>query len=224
MLTLALPAVGTYGRTVWARIAKLVLLTLALGGLSQARAAEGKDQPRAVIVEARDLVTDAPVPDVRLQLSLPGGKTFSRSPMRRVRPASCYRRRRRAIPVRPRLARGFRPTSDPLGIQAERSDASRASPLSDGEGDDDGGRVVDEDKNPVAGATVVVSVRKKYPKSNQQIDMNFKSTKADANGVWSFANVPEAPDAVEMGGLSSSLPRRSCGVQVRSVHAVLGAS
>ena len=46
---------------------------------------------------------------------------------------------------------------------------------------------------------MVVWVNKRYPKSNQRVEIRLASTKADANGRWSFANVPEAPDAVEMG-------------------------
>jgi thiol-disulfide isomerase/thioredoxin/protocatechuate 3,4-dioxygenase beta subunit len=200
MLTLALATVGTYGRTGRAGMAKLVLLTLALCGLSQAAAADGKDQPRAVSVEARDLVTDAPVPDVRLQLSLLGGKTFSQ-----VTDASGEARfvLSDAGDVRYLLVRASREGFVPQAIHWDYKPNAPTPPerllFQMEKGTTMGGRVVDEDKNPVAGATVVVSVRKKYPKSNQWVAISFSPTRADANGVWSFANVPEAPDAVEVG-------------------------
>jgi len=69
------------------------------------------------------------------------------------------------------------------------------------------GRVVDEDKNPVADATVVVWVVKRYPKSNQRVELRFESIKSDAKGRWSFANVPEAPDEVEVGRITTYFSR-----------------
>src|SRR5262249_44146171 len=62
-----------------------------------------------------------------------------------------------------------------------------------------GGRVLDQDRRPVAGATVVIHVRKRYADSEQKPDVFFVPTRTDADGRWSFANVPEHPDAVAVG-------------------------
>src|SRR5262249_52394926 len=62
-----------------------------------------------------------------------------------------------------------------------------------------GGRVLDQDRRPVGGATVVLGVRKRYPGSEQRPNLFYVSTTSDADGRWSFANVPERPDAVEVG-------------------------
>ena len=61
------------------------------------------------------------------------------------------------------------------------------------------GRVVDQDQHLVADATVVLWVSKRYPKSEQRVEIMLEATKTNANGRWSFANVPDAPDVVEMG-------------------------
>jgi peroxiredoxin/protocatechuate 3,4-dioxygenase beta subunit len=61
------------------------------------------------------------------------------------------------------------------------------------------GRVLDDGGQPLAGAVVVVSVRKSYPRSKQWLDVSYDSTSTDAEGRWSFANVPEQPDSVEIG-------------------------
>src|SRR5262249_23690045 len=62
-----------------------------------------------------------------------------------------------------------------------------------------GGRVLDQDRRPVAGATVVIHVRKRYADSEQKPDVFFVPTRTDADGRWSFSNVPEQPDAVGVG-------------------------
>ena len=62
-----------------------------------------------------------------------------------------------------------------------------------------GGRVLDQDRRPVAGATVVINVRKHYPDSEQKPDLLFVHTLSGADGRWSFSNVPEQSDAVEVG-------------------------
>ena len=51
----------------------------------------------------------------------------------------------------------------------------------------------------MAGATVVIRVRKHYPDSEQRPDVSFMSTYTDADGRWSFSNVPEKPDAFGVG-------------------------
>ena len=60
------------------------------------------------------------------------------------------------------------------------------------------GRVLDQDGQPLAGAVVVVSVKKDYPRSKQWVDVGYESTKTDAKGHWTFTGVPEQPDSVEL--------------------------
>ena len=45
-----------------------------------------------------------------------------------------------------------------------------------------GGQVVDESAKPIVGATVVVSVGKKYPESQQEIDLSWKKIKTGVFG------------------------------------------
>ena len=125
------------GRAGWATTARLALLTVPLFGLSRPGTAEAKDEARAITVEARDFVTDAPVPDVRLQLKLEGEQD-SQGDHRRVGcgPLLVTGRGEGALPQGNGLARGLRPTGDPLGLQGDVPHAARPSPLSNGEGDD----------------------------------------------------------------------------------------
>ena len=63
-----------------------------------------------------------------------------------------------------------------------------------------GGRVLDQDQRPVAGATVVIKGAKSgYADSEQKPDVFFVPTKTDADGRWSFSNTPEQSDAVAIG-------------------------
>ena len=62
-----------------------------------------------------------------------------------------------------------------------------------------GGRVLDQDQRPVAGATVAIHVRKRYPDSEQRPDVSFVSTTTDVDGRWSFSSVPEQSEAVSIG-------------------------
>src|SRR5262249_19811685 len=62
-----------------------------------------------------------------------------------------------------------------------------------------GGRVLDQDRRPVAGATVVINVRKGYSNSEQKPNVFFVATQTDADGRWPFSNVPAQPDAVAVG-------------------------
>ena len=62
-----------------------------------------------------------------------------------------------------------------------------------------GGRVLDQDHRPVAGATVVIRAGKHYPDSEQRPDVSFVSTETDNDGRWSFSNVPEQSDAIGVG-------------------------
>ncbi len=62
-----------------------------------------------------------------------------------------------------------------------------------------GGRVIDQDRKPMAGATVIIDVSKGYPKSRQWVDFKYETTRTDANGRWTIAGVPEKPDSVKIG-------------------------
>src|SRR5262249_1631547 len=60
------------------------------------------------------------------------------------------------------------------------------------------GRVLDQDQQPVADAIVVITASKRYPKSEQRVNVVHESTKTDATGRWSFSNVPAQPGAVSL--------------------------
>ncbi|HUK83636.1 MAG TPA: carboxypeptidase-like regulatory domain-containing protein, partial [Verrucomicrobiae bacterium] len=61
------------------------------------------------------------------------------------------------------------------------------------------GRVVDDAGQPVAGATVVLDVQKKYPGSTQQVSISNKFVKTDRDGKWSCDLVPAEFDSVTIG-------------------------
>ena len=51
---------------------------------------------------------------------------------------------------------------------------------------------------PLADAVVVLSVTKKYPGSEQRVDVGGESARTGPDGRWSFKDVPEQPDSVEI--------------------------
>ena len=61
-----------------------------------------------------------------------------------------------------------------------------------------GGRVLDEDGQPLADAVVVVSVKKSYPRSDQWVNVDAESIRTGADGRWSLNNAPAQPDSVEI--------------------------
>ncbi|MGD0650642.1 MAG: carboxypeptidase regulatory-like domain-containing protein [Verrucomicrobiia bacterium] len=61
------------------------------------------------------------------------------------------------------------------------------------------GRVVDDAGQPVAGATVVLHVRKKYPRSKQRVNVIYEFVKTDQNGKWSCGLVPAEFDSIDVG-------------------------
>ena len=62
-----------------------------------------------------------------------------------------------------------------------------------------GGVVVDEAGKPVADATVVIRVQKKYANSLQRINISYESTRVDGNGKWSYEGVPAEYDSIDLG-------------------------
>lgn len=62
-----------------------------------------------------------------------------------------------------------------------------------------GGHVLDENGDPISGAKVYVSVRKKYPGSSQHIDINWQAVTTDPRGIWAVTGVPLVPDSIEIG-------------------------
>ena len=155
----------------------------------------------AVTVEARDLLTDAPLPGVALKLSVAGGvKLEAATDVNGIArfeyafPGSSNRgfftvtaRRAGLVP----LAIHWNQTPpSPTPPERLRFDMEKATTIS--------GRVIDQDSHPMADAVVVVSVKKSYPKSDQRVAVSYESIKTDANGRWSFKSVPAHPDTVEL--------------------------
>jgi peroxiredoxin/protocatechuate 3,4-dioxygenase beta subunit len=179
----------------------LGMFAFVLSSSNRAGAATPDALPQTITVEARDLITDAPVKDVLFKLSMVGGKKFEAKSdadgtarFEYTFPEgkgsgffSITARRDGLVPLAARWIQES-PTSRPpehLLFQTEKGTAIR-------------GRVIDQDDRPLAGAVVVVSVRKSYPKSGQRVDLGYESVKTDANGHWTMTSVPEQPDSVEI--------------------------
>jgi thiol-disulfide isomerase/thioredoxin/protocatechuate 3,4-dioxygenase beta subunit len=179
----------------------LWMIALDLCSSNRAGAAAPAALPQKITVEARDLITDAPVKDVLFELSVAGGKKFEASSD--AGGIACFEytfpdatglgffsitaRRDGLVPLAARWIQES-PTSRPpdrLLFQTEKGTAI-------------GGRVIDQDDRPLAGAVVIVSLKKSYPRSNQWVDVGYKSIKTDANGHWTMTGVPEQPDSVEI--------------------------
>ncbi len=155
------------------------------------------DQPRSIRVEARDLLTDAPIPDVKIAFKLgqdrslkaktdPTGSALVELPVGGDLPYfSVTASREGFVPIANRwIKSGSKPRApDHFLFQMEKATTV-------------GGRVLDQTRQPVADATVVVEVKKRYPRSDQWVDVRLATTRTDASGRWSFANVPAEPDAV----------------------------
>ncbi len=156
-------------------------------------------QPTEITVEARDLLTDAPMPDVKLDLSIwtttqhkSSATTDASGTARIPLPAavrSVYIGASRDGLVREsfrwsRKAEAPRPP-DHFLFQMEKATIVR-------------GRVVDPDGKSVAGATVVIAAKKTYPRSKQWVNFGYEKTKTDVDGRWSFIGIPEKPDSIEL--------------------------
>ncbi len=150
-------------------------------------------------VEARDLLTDAPVPGIRLEFSLGHGSKkvqaatdgsglaqFSHPADVRYFFVSASREGFVSQAIRWDYDANAPAAPDRLLFQMEKATTV-------------GGRVVDQDGKPMAGATVVIDVSKRYPKSRQWVDFKYESAQTDATGRWSFPGVPEKPDSVKIG-------------------------
>jgi protocatechuate 3,4-dioxygenase beta subunit len=161
--------------------------------------AEAKDEARAITVEARDLVTDAPVPDVRLQFKIASGETLeittdASGAARLLLPDAG---KTRYFNVRA-SREGFVPLAIPWHYTATSPTPPEHLLFQMEKGAGISGRVLDQDQQPIADATVVIRVSKRYPRSEQRVDANHQSTKTDADGRWAFSNVPEQPDSVDL--------------------------
>jgi RNA polymerase sigma factor (sigma-70 family) len=158
-------------------------------------------QPGTLIVEARELSTDALMRDVRFEISSHDSSS-AKTKTSASTDASGAARFSPPADVRYLYISASRPgfvsqvirwdynanspsVPDHFLIQMER-----ATTVS--------GRVLDQDQKPVAGATVVITVKKGYPKSRQWVDVNWEKTRTDADGRWSFSGVPEKPDSIEL--------------------------
>ena len=157
-----------------------------------------QSQPGTLTIEARDLVTDAPMADVRLEFSTGSGlakipaKTDASGAAQFSHPAEgryffVSASREGFVPqaIRWDYASSAPTPPDRLLFQMEKATTIA-------------GRVVDQDQKPVAGATVVVDVLKGYPRSRQWVNFKYESTKTNADGVWSFSSAPAKPDSVEL--------------------------
>ncbi len=60
------------------------------------------------------------------------------------------------------------------------------------------GRVLDPSGRPVAGASVVVNVKKEYPKANQFVALGDDPVVTDSEGRWSIPVAPAHPDSVQI--------------------------
>jgi len=164
--------------------------------------ASGPDaDAHTLAVEARDLVTDAPVPNVSFELRGADGMklhaatdtsgiarfeyTLPQSTSRRY--FSVTARREGLVPLAARWIYASNVPTPPEHLRFQMEKATKIS-----------GRVLDQNGQPLADAVVVASVKKKYPNSQQWVDVSDESTKTDAKGYWSFANVPGQPDSVEL--------------------------
>jgi peroxiredoxin/protocatechuate 3,4-dioxygenase beta subunit len=177
-----------------------LLVTLASSSL-RAGAEEPAGTPRTLIVEARDLATAAPVANVALTLRLPddvnqqaatgadGVARFAYSLPEAAgrRYFSLMARRDGLVPLFNRwFSAPASPTPpDRLVLLMEK-------------GTTIGGRVLDELGQPLADAVVVVNVSKRYLGSDQRVAVSGESTTTGADGRWSFTNVPDQPDRVEV--------------------------
>ena len=179
----------------------LGLITFDLCLSIRASATTSAALPHTLKVEARDLITDAPVKDVHFKLSVAGGMKIEASSdsdgiarFEYTFPEATGRRSFHITAQRdglvPLAARWLQDSAAPTPPEHLLFQTEKGTTIS--------GRVLDQDSQPLSGAVVVASVRKAYPKSKQWVDVSYESTKTDANGVWTFTGVPRQPDSIEI--------------------------
>jgi RNA polymerase sigma factor (sigma-70 family) len=157
----------------------------------------------SLVVEARDLTTNAPVLGVRLELLV-----NARSVSHATTDASGAARFSLSADGQ-FLPLAVMAVGDGLVSQMIQWHHDSNSPVPPGhllfqmeKATTVGGRVVDQDQKPIAGATVVVEVWKDYPKSQQwgqqRAFFNDNSAETDASGHWSLSGAPAKPDSIKL--------------------------
>lgn len=150
---------------------------------------------RVYTVEARDLATNSPLADVKLTMKVmprngdgpkleattdaSGTARFTPSLAKEVWYASVTADREGFVPL---AIRWDYHESSPKAPDRFLFQMEKGTPI--------GGHVLDQHGKPVGGATIVIRASKGYPESPQRISLDYQSTKADAEGRWSFPNVP----------------------------------
>jgi len=176
-------------------------ITLHVARVNRAGAAEPDAPLRTLRLEARDLVTNVPVQGVLFQLNVAGGakselrtdgEGIARFEYRFPKTSGrhSFHITAHGEGLVPLFAQWFpkSDTSNPpehLLFQTEKGTTL-------------GGRVLDQDSQPLEGAVVVLNVSKRYSRSEQHVNIGYESIKTDASGRWSFTGVPEQPDSVEI--------------------------
>lgn len=150
-------------------------------------------------IEARDLLSDAVVPNVSLTLSSPDGEElraitdargearFHLSLPESRRYFSLSAEREGLVPLFYRWIHAADSPAPPdrIVLQTEKPTAI-------------GGMVVDEEGRPLPDVVVVVTVKKSYPRSKQSVGVRDRSTRTDKDGRWSLRNVPEQSESIEI--------------------------
>jgi hypothetical protein len=164
-------------------------------------AVAGAEERRTVVVEARGLADDQPIAGVELRLRWNGGDgrgttgadgTFRLEyslPSSGGRGLQVFASRDGLAPL-VRSWNGSKKSPEPPDRVVFRME--KAVPI--------GGRVVDQDGRPLAGASVFLTLGRNYPQAEgQRLSVNFEALKTDADGRWSFAGAPEHLDSVALG-------------------------
>jgi RNA polymerase sigma factor (sigma-70 family) len=166
----------------------------------QVGSSSGPSQPYTATIDVRDLATGAPIGDAHIECLSEGGATISATTDSSGRSLVTIPHLGRSYYLRVKASREglvpgviswMRQSGAPSPPARFRFQMEKAVSI--------GGRVVDQDQRPVPGASVVISVRKEYADSQQKADLFFVRTKTDAEGRWSFSNVPERVDAIAIG-------------------------
>ncbi len=153
--------------------------------------------PRSVCVEARDLLTDAPIAGVQIQFNPSTGRlaradtgasglaTFDVPAEGELRFLQAFASKAGFVS----LVSGWNKSgSDPKPRDHFLLRMEKATTV--------GGRVLDQAGQPVADARVVIEVEKRYPDSDQKARVQDETARTDAEGRWTFASVPAEPDAI----------------------------